>query len=320
MEVYNRYSSYLKEKYNDKVYKIPINLPVTCPNRDGNCGSGGCTFCSEVGAGYEMIDAKISIQEQLEKNIAYISKRYKAKYFIAYLQNYSNTYMPLNEFKKTLEQIEHENLVGISISTRPDCINDEYLEVVKEWSERSKKDVCIELGLQTVNYHSLKKINRGHGLSEYLDAALRIKAYDFEICTHLILNLPWDNMDDVIENAKLMSVLDLRYVKLHALYILKGTVMGEQYQNKEFEMISEEEYKERVITFLRYLGPDIVIQRIIGRVPEEYTLFANWGASWWKIHDDIIREMEEQGYKQGDLCHYRNGKALKKLNFVPKEA
>ena len=316
MEVYNRYSSYLKEVYQGKVYKIPINLPVSCPNRDGNCGKGGCTFCSEVGAGYEMRDAKISIKEQLTKNIEYIRGRYKAKYFIGYLQNYSNTYMPLDQFKETLEQIEHEDLVGISISTRPDCINEEYLLVIKDWQEKYKKNVCIELGLQTVNYHSLKKVNRGHGLAEYLDAVLRIKKYEFDICTHLILNLPWDNMDDVIENAKLMSVLDMKYVKLHALYILKNTVMGVQYQNNEFEMISEEEYKERVITFLRYLNPEIVIQRIIGRVPEEYTLFANWGTSWWKIHDDIIREMEEKGYSQGDLCDYRNGKALRKLNIV----
>ncbi|MGL6174027.1 MAG: TIGR01212 family radical SAM protein [Cellulosilyticaceae bacterium] len=315
MEVYNRYSNYLKEKYNGKVYKIPINLPVTCPNRDGNCGHGGCTFCSEVGAGYEMIDAQTSIKEQLESNIAYISKRYKAKYFIAYLQNYSNTYMPLEQFKATLEQIQHEHLVGISISTRPDCINDEYLKVIDEWRRLYQKDVCIELGLQTANYHSLKKINRGHGLAEYLDAVLRIKQYGFEICTHLILNLPWDNMDDVIENAKLMSVLDMKYVKLHALYILKGTIMGKQYEKNEFEMISEEEYRERVITFLKYLDEKVVIQRIIGRVPEEYTLFANWGSSWWKIHDEIVREMEEKRYVQGMSCNYKNGKALKKINF-----
>ncbi|MGL5675695.1 MAG: TIGR01212 family radical SAM protein [Cellulosilyticaceae bacterium] len=314
METYKRYADYLKNKYGDKVYKIPIHLPVTCPNRDGECGSGGCTFCSEDGAGYEMLDAKTSIQEQLETNIAYIGKRYKAKYFIAYLQNYSNTYMPLETFKEVLGQIQHEDLVGISISTRPDCIGDDYLKAVAEWAECHQMDVCIELGLQTVNYHTLDKINRGHSLSEYIDAALRIKAFNFQLCTHLILNLPWDTERDVIENAKMMSVLQSDYVKLHALYIVKNTVMGDAYLKGEVPMISVEAYMERVITFLRYLDPEIVVQRIIGRAPEAYTLFANWDMSWWKIHDTIVEKMQEQGVTQGDLCNYKNGKALKRFH------
>ncbi|MDA3733675.1 TIGR01212 family radical SAM protein [Niameybacter massiliensis] len=314
---YRRYADTLKEKYGEKVYKIPVNLPVTCPNRDGNCGTGGCTFCSEVGIGYELLDTKIHIQDQLKQNIDYIGKRYKAHKFIAYLQNFSNTYMPLEQFKGVLDQIKYDGLVGISISTRPDCIHEDYLVAIKEWQDETGYDVCIELGLQTMNYHTLKQINRGHGLSEYLDAVLRIKRYGFEICTHLILNLPWDNMDDVIENAKLMSVLEIDYIKLHALYITKNTKMGRQYEAGEFEMISKEEYEERVITFLRYLSDKVVVQRIIGRAPEEYTLFANWNTSWWKIHDEIIAKMGEEGFVQGDLCHYQNGRALQR--FMTKE-
>lgn len=314
---YKRYADTLKEKYGEKVYKIPVNLPVTCPNRDGTCGKGGCTFCGDVGIGYEMLDTKITIEDQLKQNIEYIGKRYKARKFIAYLQNFSNTYMPLETFKEVLSQIHHEDLVGISISTRPDCINEAYLKTIHSWQKETGYDVCIELGLQTMNYHTLAKINRGHGFAEYLDAVLRIKRYGFSICTHLILNLPWDNLEDVIENAKLMSVLNMDYIKLHALYITKGTMMGRQYEAGEFEMISMEEYEERVITFLRYLSPKIVIQRIIGRAPEEYTLFANWNTSWWKIHDEIIEKMEVNHWKQGDLCDYLNGKAVK--GFVTKE-
>ena len=318
MSTYRRYADYLKEKYGEKVYKIPVNLPVTCPNRDGTCGKGGCTFCSEVGIGYEMLDTQMAISKQLEENIDYIGRRYKANAFIAYLQNFSNTYMPIERFEEVLGQIKHDKLVGISISTRPDCIHEAYLEKIKAWQDETGYDVCIELGLQTLNYHTLEKINRGHGLSEYIDAVLRIKRYGFEVCTHLILNLPWDNKLDVIENAKLMSVLGIDYVKLHALYIVKNTVMGQQYLKGEFKMISQEEYEERVITFLRYLSQDVIIQRIIGRAPSEYTLFANWNTSWWKIHDEIIATMESAGYKQGDLCQYQNGRAVKK--FITKEA
>lgn len=313
MSVYKTYSSYLKEKYGDKVYKIPVNLPITCPNRDGTVAVGGCTFCGDVGAGYEMHPSDMQINKQLKLNMEKIRKRYKAKYFIPYLQNYSNTYMPINRFKQILEQVALEESVGIAVSTRPDCIHPAYLNALLEWSKKYKKDVCIELGLQTVNYHSLKTINRGHSLAEYLDAVMQIKAYPFTICTHIIADLPWDTMEDVIETAKCMSALKIDYVKLHALYIVKNTVLGKSYENGELQLLSLEDYKARVINFLRYLSSDIVVQRIIGRAPEEHTLYANWNTSWWKIHDEIVAEMEEKGYVQGDLCHYLGGKAVQRF-------
>ncbi|OON95920.1 MAG: TIGR01212 family radical SAM protein [Epulopiscium sp. Nele67-Bin005] len=313
---YKRYATHLKNKYGDKVYKVPINLDVTCPNRDGNCSSGGCTFCGDIGVGYEMLDVAQNIKSQIDKNIEFMKKRYKAKYFIPYLQNYSNTYMPIEKFCNILEQLEHPDFVGISVSTRPDCIHPAYLEALEDYRQKTNYDICIELGLQTVNYHSLEKINRGHGLAEFIDAVLQIKQYNFEIGVHLILNLPWDNEVDVIENAKMMSALKVNYVKLHALYILKDTPMGKQFADGNLDLITEEEYKERVILFLRYLNEDIIIQRIIGRVPEEFSLFANWGSSWWKIHDDIIAKMQQENWVQGDSCNYLTGKAVRQKNFI----
>lgn len=314
MEVYYKYSTHLKGKYGEKVYKIPVNLPVTCPNRDGSAGYGGCTFCGDVGAGYEMRSNKEQIRTQLEMNIEKISHKYKANAFIPYLQNYSNTYMPLNMFEEVLEEVAHEKAVGVAVSTRPDCINKAYLEVLENWRKKYGKTVNIELGLQTINYQTLKVINRGHGLAEYLDAIMQIKAYpEFTICTHIIVDLPWDSMEDIIETAKCMSALRMDYVKLHALYIVKNTKLAKEYEKGELDLVSLEDYKERVITFLRYLSPDIAIQRIIGRAPEEHTLYANWNTSWWKIHDDIVAEMTEKGYKQGDLCDYLGGKAVKKF-------
>lgn len=313
METYNKYSDYLKKRYGDKVYKIPVHLPVTCPNRDGTCGNGGCTFCGEAGAGYELRPSAESVKTQLDMNKEYIGKKYKAHYFIAYFQNFSNTYMEVQTFKHILEGVQHTDIVGVALSTRPDCIHSHYLDILKEWSLKHKKDVCIELGLQTVNYHSLHKVNRGHGLAEYLDAVLQIKKYDFEICTHLILNLPWDTMEDVIETSKCISAMKSNYVKLHALYIVKDTPLAKDYQNGSIELITLEQYKQRVITFLRYLSKDIMVQRIIGRAPKEYTVFSNWNSSWWKIHDEIVKEMQEKDYRQGDLCDYLNGKAVRRF-------
>ncbi|PHV71466.1 TIGR01212 family radical SAM protein [Sporanaerobium hydrogeniformans] len=312
MDTYLKYSTYLREKYGEKVYKLPIQLPVTCPNRDGTCGSGGCTFCGDIGTGFEMYEATESIAEQLQKNKDYMGKRYKARLFIAYFQNYSNTYMSLEAFSQVIETIRDKDIVEIAVSTRPDCIHPAYLEILKAWAIKHQKEICIELGLQTINYHTLKKINRGHGLAEYLDAILMIKSYGFKVCTHVILNLPWDTEQDTIETAKCLSVLQSDYVKLHALYLIKGTPLAKAYEKGNFEMLSLEGYKERVKLFLRYLNPQIVVQRLIGRAPEEVTIFANWDTSWWKIHDDLVAEMQESGQKQGDLYNYRQGKAVRR--------
>nr|WP_300003163.1 TIGR01212 family radical SAM protein [Tissierella sp.] len=310
---YRSYSEFLKDEFNEKVYKIPINLPLTCPNRDGNLSSGGCTFCGEEGGSFGNLCNVLSVKEQMDTNIEYIGKRYKAEKFIAYFQNFTNTYLELDQFKEYIKASIRENVVGISISTRPDCINDDYLKFLKEIKEKYNLLITIELGLQTVNYHSLIKINRGHGLSEFIDAVLRIKRYNLRICTHLILNLPWDDMVDTIENAKIISALGIEEVKLHALYIVKGTKIGEQYQREEFTMISREDYQKRVIKFLEYLDPNIVVQRLIGRAPRENALFVNWDTSWWKIRDDIVNAMIESNSYQGRKFDYLNGKALKKF-------
>lgn len=324
--VYNTFSEYLINRYGEKTYKLPIALnPIytdengatrsyTCPNRDGTCGVEGCTFCGEIGAGYENLPADMTVTEQIVANKAHIVPKYKATKFIPYLQNFSNTYMPLDRFTAYLEEAaKAEGVVAVYIATRPDCIRDDYLHSMQDIAKKYRIDICVELGLQTVNYHTLDKINRGHSLAEFIDAILRVKKYGLQTCAHLILNLPWDTDRDAIEAAHIMSALQLDQVKLHALYIVKGTVMAEQYEKGELELIGRDEYQKRVILFLRHLSPNIVLQRVIGRAPAENTLFSNWSTGWFKIRDGIIRQMEEQGFRQGDCCDYLNGAALKKF-------
>ena len=312
--VYNTFSDYLKKRYGEKVYKLPVGLPVSCPNRDGTCGTRGCTFCGEIGAGYENLPAEMSVSEQLAANKAHIIPKYKAKKFIPYLQNFSNTYLPPERLRAYVEEAcAAEDIVAVYIATRPDCISDEYLALLADIRDRYGVDICVELGLQSVNYHSLQKINRGHTLGEFLDAVLRIRAYGLQSCAHLILNLPWDDMTDVIEAAKVLSALQVDQVKLHALYIVKGTKMAEQYEAGELQLLSCAEYQQRVIAFLEHLAPDIVLQRLIGRAPEANTLFSNWHTGWWKIRDTITKTMEENGQYQGRLCDYLNGKAVRKF-------
>lgn len=314
--VYNTFSKYLKERFGERVYKLPVNLPLTCPNRDGFLSRDGCVFCGEEGGTFEDLSHCKSVEEQLLENKSYIGKRYKAKKFIAYFQNFSNTYLPIDKFKEYINNAIMEDIVGISVSTRPDCINDEYLEFLQGIKENHNLDITIELGLQTVNYHSLAKINRCHSLAEFIDAVIGIKRYGLRICAHLILNLPWDNILDTIENAKVLSSLKIDEIKLHALYVVKETKLGYLYENEEIDMISKDEYIERVITFLEYLDPSIVVQRIIGRAPSEGTLFVNWDQSWWKIRDEIVSIMETNKTYQGRKFNYLNGKALKKFKKI----
>ncbi len=310
---YNVYSQYLKDKYGEKVYKLPINLPVTCPNRDGTVGCGGCIFCGEEGAGFENLSESIPVKMQIKQNMQYIGEKYNAHKFIAYFQNFTNTYLPLENFKEYILEACQPGIVEISISTRPDCISEEYLELLNKIRRQKNVNISIELGLQTVNYKTLKKINRGHTLAEFIDAIIRIKKYEFETCAHLILNLPWDTKNDTIENAKILSALAINQIKLHSLYIVQNTVMAEKYQKGEIDIISLNEYIDRVIIFLEYLDPAITIQRLIGRAPKENTLFVNWNTSWWKIRDMIEQEMKMRNSYQGKMFDYINGKAVQKF-------
>lgn len=300
---YYKYSDFLVDKYGEKVYKITLNINSTCPNLDGKIAHGGCAYCGD-GAGHEKLVGRESIVAQLNDTMESIRKKYKANKFIAYYQNYSNTYMSDEKFKEILDATIHEDVIEVAIATRPDCLGDNHLEILKEFSEKNNVNITIELGLQTVNYKVLKKINRGHTLAEYILSANKIKAYGFNLCTHVILNLPELDMQDVIECAKIITVLKSDYVKLHALMIVKNSIYENMYINGEIEIIGYEEYKERVKTFLEYIDDNMAVQRIIGRAPQGDTLFANWGMSWWKIHDEIVAEMLESDRCQGTKLKY----------------
>ena len=312
---YKIYSEYLKGKYGEKVYKLPVNLPVTCPNKKN--GMGGCTFCSEEGTGFEAMSSQKSVTEQLMVTKEKIEKKYKAHKFIAYFQNYTNTYLPLSKFENYLsEAATVEDVVEISVSTRPDCIHERYLESLKKIQETYGKQITLELGLQTVNYHTLAKINRGHGLAEFIGSVLMIQKYGFEICVHVIPNLPYDTLKDVIETARILSVLPISQVKLHSLYIAKGTQMERDYLDGRIQICTREEYYERLAWFLMNLREDIVIERLFSRIPEEDSSFSNWGISWWKCQEEFLTYMQEQDYYQGKVSSQILAEPIIKADFL----
>ena len=310
-KIYNKYSDYLKEKYGEKVYKLPVNLPITCPNRlDGN----GCSFCAEVGTGFEAMPSNVCVKEQLLHTKDLIQRKYHAKKYIAYFQNYTNTFMPLELFRSYIQEAaETDDIVEISISTRPDCIRHDYMAFLKEIEEKTHIGINIELGLQTVNFHTLDSISRGHGLAELIDAVRIIQQYGFTICVHMILNLPGDTLRDCVEGAKILSALQIEIVKLHSLYIPKNTQLSKAYENGTITLCSKEEYIERVAVFLEYLSPNIIVERLFSRVPEKDAVFSNWGTSWWKLQDEFLKYIGEHQSYQGKRFDYLNGSALKKL-------
>lgn len=296
---YNEFSGYLKRKYGEKTYKLPVNLPGGCPNRDGRVGTGGCIFCGVEGAGFELLSSKLSVKEQLEKNKEYIGRKYHAEKFIAYFQNYSNTYFPYSIFCEYMNQAVVPGVVALYISTRPDCIYPDQMKFLQDLSTFRQVDVTMELGLQSINNNTLKFLNRGHSVEDFFQAVKTVKSYGLDVCAHVINDLPLDTADDIALCAKKLSNAGVDQVKCHSLYILEGTLLGELYKKGQFQVLPLEDFIERTAIFLSRLDPDIVVQRLISRAPEERTLYCNQKTGWWKVHDMICDYMKKNGLYQG---------------------
>ncbi len=298
-QVYRTYSHYLKNKYGRKVYKMPLTMVYTCPNRDGTKGHGGCAFCGEEGGAFGGLEESVSIDDQIKQMKVRMEDHYGEVAFMAYYQRFTSTYLPLEELKEYMEKTKEYNFLGVILGTRPDCLPDGHLDYLEALNE--DMDVVLELGLQSPNNETLRKINRGHSVEEWEEAVDRCHDRGLRVCTHLILNFPWDDSDVAEKSAKILNKHRVEEVKLHALYIMEDTALGRWYQAGEFEMWDKEEYVRRVISFLRHLHPETIVQRVIGRAPEEGSLFVNWNTSWWKIRDQIVDTMLENGWEQGDL-------------------
>lgn len=302
MSRYTAYSDYLQEKYGGKTYKLAIRMDGgTCPNRDGTLDTKGCIFCNEEGGSYENLTGCLSVKNQIDRNKKMMQKKYNAVYFMSYFQNYTNTYWPLEDFKKMILEAVGEDIVAIIISTRPDCLSEEQLDFLEEVREEYDVDILFELGLQSSSNETLEILNRHHTIEDFIEASKILKERSFEICAHFILGLPWDNDEDIIRAADIISNLGIDEVKIHSLYIPKDTVLGEMYRNGEIEMKTEEEYIDEAVLFLRHLDPFVKIQRLVGQAPKEETEFCNWGRSWWLIKEAIEGKLEILDARQGDL-------------------
>lgn len=272
---YRHLKGYLIERYGEVVYRIPIDAGFTCPNKNGTKGRGGCIYCDPTGSGFS-VDGQKSIREQMLERIEKLRAKGIKKY-MAYFQANSNTYAPVKKLKELYDSAISDDIVILDVSTRPDLASEETLELLESYKE--KLDVIIEFGLQTANFWTLKKLNRGHTLAEFIDAVIRAKKHGLEVVAHVIVNLPWDTMTDVIETAKILSALSVDGVKIHSLYVVEGTALGKMYKKGLIQICDLHEYIERVITFLEFLDPEIVIHRLVAGSAKRRNTLCKLGSS-----------------------------------------
>lgn len=283
-------SDYLKEHYGTKLNKLLLSSGMTCPNRDGKCGFGGCIFCSSGGAGEFAQDSSLSVHEQIEREKKKIQDKSKTDKYIAYFQAFSNTYDTFENLRKLyLPVVERDDIAILSIATRPDCIDDEVIALLKELNEI--KAVWIELGLQTANENTAKFIRRGYDLSVYENTVIKLRCAGITVITHLILGLPHESKSDMLASAEFAG----KYsdgIKFHLLYVVKDTALAKMYQNGDFELLSQEEYIDILCECVRYVPKNVVIHRLTGD-PDKTTLIA---PKWAQNKIILLREIHNAFY------------------------
>lgn len=295
---YNQYSAHLKQKFGVKVYKVTLDAGFSCPNRDGLISNGGCIFCDDGGSFSQSHSNKLSIEEQLDIGIKTLSERFKAKKFMSYFQAYSNTYKPVQELEKIYKSaLKHQDIVGISIGTRPDCVDKQKLKLISEFNDDYY--TWIEYGLQSIHDKTLKNINRGHDFDCFLRAYDMSKELGLNVCAHVILGLPGETNDDMLNTAKKLAELKIDGIKIHMLCALEGTLLSQMYNDGKISFMSEEDYIQTVSDFLEILPAETTIHRLAGNGLKKNLIAPRWLGKKMDCLNKIDRELEKRNSYQG---------------------
>ena len=297
-ERYYKFSSFLKEKYGEKVRKISVDAGFSCPNKDPLTGEGGCIFCRNDSFSHMLSVQNISINEQIKKGIQSARQKNGINKFIVYFQSSTNTYAPVDVLRKYfMESIAFDGVVGLAIATRPDCLGKDVIKLLDDLSRRV--DLWLELGLQSSFDSTLKYINRGHTFQDYLDAVQKLSVLNIRICTHIMIGLPGENRDHVIETANKIACTKTHDVKIHPLLILKDTPLEDSYLKGEIQELKSDEYIQMVCDFLERIPPAMVVQRLTAESPLDMLLAPNWITNKMDILRHIEQELNRRGTFQG---------------------
>ena len=297
---YNSYNRLLKDTFAARVYKIGLRLDFTCPNRDGTVAVGGCIYCNNASHTPANYQPGTSVAEQLERGAAAIQRRHQAEKFIAYFQSYTNTYASVSKLEKLYrEALDFPGVVGLSIATRPDCLPDDTLDLLTDLSRHTY--LWLELGLESMQDRTLRWVNRGHGLKEFVETVQRCKQRDLRVCTHLILGFPGESPADILATPSLLNRLEIDGLKLHNLHVIKNTALAKLYAAGDFSLLSQSEYVGLVVDFLERLSPEMVIHRLTGETYRAITVAPQWSINKIGVHNAIYKELEERDSWQGLL-------------------
>ncbi|MGH7795275.1 MAG: TIGR01212 family radical SAM protein [Candidatus Binatia bacterium] len=297
---FNSFNRELREVFNARVYKIGLRLDFTCPNRDGAVAVGGCIYCNNASHTPQDYRPRTSITAQLERGALALQRRHRAEKFIAYFQSYTNTYAAASKLEKLYrEAVDFPGVVGLAIATRPDCLPNDTLDLISDLSKQTY--LWLEVGLESMYDRTLAWANRGHGLSEYVDAVTRAKARNLRICTHLILGFPGESREEILMTPDLLNRLGIDGVKLHNLHVIKNTALEKLYDLGQVRLFARDEYAALVVDFLELLSPNTIVHRLSGETYRAITVAPVWSADKIGVHNAIFKAFEERDTWQGRL-------------------
>ena len=295
---YHTWNYYLRNTFGEKVFKVSINAGFTCPNIDGKVAYGGCTYCSKEGSGDFAGNPKDDLIKQFKEIKEMMLKKWPNAKYIGYFQAYTNTYAPLEVLKEKYETIlEQEDVVGLSISTRPDCLEDDVVEYLSELNKRT--NLWVELGLQTIHDSTSKIINRGHDYKTFLEGVEKLKAKNIKIVVHIINGLPGEDYNMMMETAKAVADLNVHGVKIHLLHVIKGTPMAKMLEKNMMTLMTQEDYVNLVCDQLEILPPEMVIHRLTGDGKKEDLVGPLWSLKKWEVLNAIDDTLKSRDSYQG---------------------
>ncbi len=297
---YNAYSRFLKEKFGLRVYKVSVDGGFSCPNRDGTLSSGGCTYCNNRSFRPETADRLKPVADQVREGMAYLKKRYGAGKFIVYFQPFSNTYAPLEVLAPLYESaIDHPDVVGLSVGTRPDCIDEDKIAWFAELART--RFVTLEYGLQSIRDATLERINRGHDYACWQAAMDRTRNRGIHIGTHLILGFPWETREQMLATAGVLSDKGIDFLKLHHLHVVRGSALEKEYREKPFHLLELDEYVDLAIDFLERLNPAVRMERLYGTAPQDRLIGPVWNCGRSGVRHMLESRLRERDTWQGRL-------------------
>ena len=295
---YNSYNRALKDTFRARVYKIGLRMDFTCPNRDGTLAVGGCIYCNNASHTPQDYRPRTSVTAQLVQGAEALRKRHRADKFIAYFQSYTNTYDSVSRLERLFrEALDFPGVVGLSIATRADCVPNDVLDLISDLSRNTY--LWLELGLESMYDRTLRWVNRGHGLREFVDTAERCKRRDLRICTHLVLGFPGETRKDILRAPLLLNRLGIDGVKLHNLHVIRHTVLEKFYLAGSFQLLTRENYISWLVEFLELLTPQMIIHRLTGETYRAITVAPEWSINKIGLINAIDKELVHRDTWQG---------------------